>query len=103
MHRIHQLFSVAGAKNQRVSPFGRISCSTPLPSGSMTVTSPSGQNLGTALSDLRSHKEEWTALGLRERIRLLEVVIRRTDFAAGRWVEAASARQGIRTGFQSRQ
>jgi aldehyde dehydrogenase (NAD(P)+) len=61
----------------------------------MTVTSPSGQDLGTALSDLRSHKDEWTSLGLRERIRLLEVVIRRTDFAAGRWVEAASRAKGF--------
>ena len=34
-------------------------------------------------------------LAIPERIRLLEGVIRRADFAAGRWVEASSAAKGF--------
>ena len=44
---------------------------------------------------LRSHKDEWVALPLSERIRLLNGVVRRADFAAGRWVAASSAAKGF--------
>ena len=47
------------------------------------------------LSELRSHKDEWASVTLPERIRLLDGVIRRTDFAAGRWVEASSNAKGF--------
>jgi aldehyde dehydrogenase (NAD(P)+) len=47
------------------------------------------------LSELRSHKDEWAAVSLPERISLLDRVIRRADFAAGRWVEAASIAKGF--------
>jgi len=47
------------------------------------------------LSELRSHKDEWATLALSERIKLLEGVVRRTDFAAGRWVEASSGAKGF--------
>jgi aldehyde dehydrogenase (NAD(P)+) len=47
------------------------------------------------LSELCSHKDEWAAVTLPERIRLLEGIVRRTDFAAGRWVEASSNAKGF--------
>ena len=47
------------------------------------------------LSVLSSHKDEWATVTIPERITLLEGVIRRTDFAAGRWVEASSAAKGF--------
>ena len=47
------------------------------------------------LSELSSRKDEWAAVTLPERITLLEAVIRRADFAAGRWVEASSAAKGF--------
>jgi aldehyde dehydrogenase (NAD(P)+) len=53
------------------------------------------QTLEADLSVLRSRKDEWASVGLPERIRLLSGVVRRTDFAAGRWVEASSAAKGF--------
>ena len=61
----------------------------------MTLASPLVGEIAPELSVLRSHRDEWVALGLPERIRLLEGVIRRTDFAAGRWVVASSAAKGL--------
>lgn len=58
------------------------------------TASPSDRTLPD-LSELRSHKDEWAAVTLPERIELLEGVVRRTDFAAGRWVEASSAAKGF--------
>ncbi|HKY47968.1 MAG TPA: aldehyde dehydrogenase family protein [Acidimicrobiia bacterium] len=52
-------------------------------------------SLEADLSELQSRKDEWAYVGLSERIRLLETVVRRTDFAAGRWVEASSVAKGF--------
>ena len=61
----------------------------------MTVASPTDRNMESALSDLRSNRDEWSILALPERIRLLDSVVRRTDFAAGRWVEASARAKGF--------
>jgi aldehyde dehydrogenase (NAD(P)+) len=61
----------------------------------VTAASTSDRTLEADLSELRSHKDEWATVTLPERIRLLEGVIRRTDFAAGRWVEASSTAKGF--------
>jgi aldehyde dehydrogenase (NAD(P)+) len=50
------------------------------------------------LSELRSRKDEWASVTLAERIRLLDGIIRRTDFAAARWVEASSTAKGFGSG-----
>ena len=61
----------------------------------MTAASTSDRTLEADLSVLRSRKDVWASVALPERIRLLEGVVRRTDFAAGRWVEASSAAKGF--------
>jgi aldehyde dehydrogenase (NAD(P)+) len=61
----------------------------------VTAAPTSDRILETDLSELRSHKDEWASVTLPERIGLLEGVVRRTDFAAGRWVEASSAAKGF--------
>ena len=61
----------------------------------MTAAATSDRTLEAELSKLRSHKDEWTTVTLPEKIRLLEGIVRRTDFAAGRWVEASSTAKGF--------
>ena len=61
----------------------------------VTAASTSDRTLEADLAELRSRKDEWAAVSLPERIKLLDGVIRRADFAAGRWVEASSAAKGF--------
>ena len=49
------------------------------------------QTIDDALSELTARKHLWAQGSLAERIELLESVVRRMDFAAERWVEAAAA------------
>jgi acyl-CoA reductase-like NAD-dependent aldehyde dehydrogenase len=51
-----------------------------------------------ALADLSSAKQRWTALGVRERIGLLERLVASTGAVASRWVEAALEAKGLRQG-----
>ncbi|HUP16244.1 MAG TPA: aldehyde dehydrogenase family protein [Acidimicrobiia bacterium] len=64
----------------------------------MTVAPTPERTLEADLSELRSRKDEWASVTLAERIRLLDGVVRRTDFAAARWVEASSAAKGFGAG-----
>lgn len=61
----------------------------------MTAAPTSDRTIEADLSELRSRKDEWASVTLAERILLLEGIVRRTDFAAGRWVEASSAAKGF--------
>lgn len=54
--------------------------------------------INTALDVLSEHKDEWAQLAIGERIELLDLLRRRTDFAAGRWVEASVAAKGLGSG-----
>lgn len=56
----------------------------------MTALATSPTDVDRALSELTARKQLWVAGSLAERIRLLESVVRRTDFAAERWIDAAA-------------
>ncbi|MCA1736161.1 MAG: aldehyde dehydrogenase family protein [Actinobacteria bacterium] len=56
----------------------------------MTALATSATDVDRALSELTARKQRWAAGSFAERIRLLESVVRRTDFAAERWIDAAS-------------
>ncbi|MDQ3499700.1 MAG: aldehyde dehydrogenase family protein, partial [Actinomycetota bacterium] len=56
----------------------------------MTALATSPTDVDRALSELTARKQLWAAGSLAERIRLLESVVRRTDFAAERWIDAAA-------------
>jgi len=51
-----------------------------------------------ALGELSSCKQRWAALGVRERIGLLEALLATTEAVASRWVEVALEAKGIRRG-----
>ncbi|MGH8928934.1 MAG: aldehyde dehydrogenase family protein, partial [Acidimicrobiia bacterium] len=48
-----------------------------------------------AVADLAAHKDEWVALSIPQRLWFLDRIRHRTDFAAGRWVEATSLAKGF--------
>jgi aldehyde dehydrogenase (NAD(P)+) len=56
----------------------------------MTALATPQAGLDNALSELSARKHLWAQGSLAERIHLLDSVVRRTDFAAERWIEAAA-------------
>jgi aldehyde dehydrogenase (NAD(P)+) len=73
--------------------------------GAMTIPPPAAalppsapEALDRALADLREHATEWARLPVREKVRLLWKLRRRTDAAAGAWVTAASHAKGLAVG-----
>ncbi|HEY7564446.1 MAG TPA: aldehyde dehydrogenase family protein [Acidimicrobiia bacterium] len=61
----------------------------------MTATVSTTEAIDQALFELAGRKDEWARLSMGERIRLLDGLRRRTDFAALRWVTAAVEAKGL--------
>lgn len=62
----------------------------------MTIAPSTSIAIDQALDRLSERKDEWARLSIGRRIDLLEMLVRRTDFAAGRWVRASIAAKGLR-------
>ena len=72
--------------------------SATIPEAAATIPPTPRQDIDRAVAEVGRAKERWAALGIPERIALLERLIESTLAASRRWVDAALDAKGIRAG-----